>query len=104
MNLMNSLKMLIGILLGLSLTRCATAPPNVEVCGKLQSGAFCTFTIDGPDRRMSDEEWARTGRISMSAEAFGEIKKFILTICERTGRCTSDEEDTIATFGDEYDD
>jgi hypothetical protein len=59
----------------------------VEVCGKLSMGAYCGYTIEGPSREMHEAEWDEIGRVSMSFEAFGEVKKFILEACERSKKC-----------------
>ena len=63
--------------------------PNGEACGKLSkgNGAFCAYTINGPERIMSEEEWDAEGRISMSLQFFGEIKKSLLEACERLPSC-----------------
>ena len=67
----------------LILSGCALTPPNEEVCVKQIEGAFCLYMQEGPERNMSEEEWNEIGRLSMSAKAYGEIKKFILEACEK---------------------
>lgn len=86
---MRSLNRVLLILLSLVSISCAVNVPNVEVCGRLRVGAVCSYTLDGPNSRMSEEQWidVRLGRISMTPEAYGEIKKFILIVCEKYDKC-----------------
>ena len=94
-----SLKKIYWILFLLSNVSCALNPPNIEVCGKLPDGAICGYTIDGTQRRMTNDEWNKVGRFSMSAEAYGELKKFILKACEKNNECNDDE---IEQFYDQF--
>lgn len=85
------MKKILLLLFLLSSVSCALNPPNIEVCGKLPEGAVCGYTIEGPQRRMDNEEWNMTGRFSMSAKDYGELKKFILKACEKNNECNQDE-------------
>lgn len=89
---MKSLKSVLLILLSFSFISCALQPPNVEVCGRLRSGAICAWTLDGPERRLTESEWKELelGRFSMSPEHYGEIKKFILKACLKYKSCEKD--------------
>jgi len=55
----------------------------VEVCVKNIIGASCAYSIEGEERKMSDEEWNEVGRFSMSFDAYGEIRKFIESACQK---------------------
>jgi len=84
---MKSLKKLMMICLSSSFVGCAMNPPNIELCGKLSWGATCRYTLSGETRDMHEMEWSEVGRVSMSLEDFGEVKKFILESCKRSRKC-----------------
>jgi len=74
----------------LILSSCGTPPPpNVEACARLQLGAQCAFTIDGPNRKVAEADWLdmRLGRISFDPEGYSKIRKFIETVCARYKDC-----------------
>lgn len=76
--------MLLWILSALTLSSCVLNPPNEEICVKLISGARCFYTYQNKQRDMTDEEWNSVGRLSMSAESYGEFKKFIQEACQKS--------------------
>lgn len=78
------------ILLGLVLTSCASlSVPNEEACIRLQRGAACTYTLDGPERDFTEKQWehVRIGRVSFDYKSYGEIRKFIEQACEKDKDC-----------------
>ncbi len=68
------------------------APPNVEICVGLDSGAYCQYTLEDKERLIPDAIWKtmQLGRFSMDAAAFGEYQKFVESACEVT-KCTKRE-------------
>ena len=87
---------LIGILL--SLTSCRVEIPNIEVCGKLPEGGYCAYTLSGPEREIDESKWDELGRVSMDAESFGKLKKFILESCKRSRKCKEEHLDEMRGF------
>jgi len=73
-------------LFALTLSGCALQPPNIEVCTLLSNGAACTYTVSGSDRNMSEVEFQskRLGYFIVSAEHWGEIKKFVKEACQKS--------------------
>lgn len=72
---------------------CALNPPNVEVCTQLPSeNAYCSYTIEGPERIVEKDDWEsmQTGRFSMSAEAFSRYQMFVERACEKVA-CSAEE-------------
>lgn len=80
-------------LLVLFISGCALRPPNVEICTQLPSEtAYCSFTIEGPERIVDKDAWKemQMGRFSMSAESFSKYQVFIEQTCERVN-CTAEQ-------------
>jgi len=78
--------------------------PNEEACVELtRDRATCFYTIEGPERAIDAEEWRieRVGRISLSPESFGNIRKTIEKACEMVKRCTIEDMKIITTRIDE---
>lgn len=73
----------------LSLSSCATAPPNEKVCIRLSVGAVCTYTLDGPRSRMTEPEYKtqEVGQIFMRPGAWGSIRTFIEQVCQKEKTC-----------------
>ena len=99
---MKNWKMLTLILLLSSTASCAIRLPNIEVCGKTPEGAICAYSMKGEKRKMTEAEWNKLGRISMSAKAYGELKKFILASCKRSKQCSKKQEKQIIDFLEDY--
>ena len=47
---------------------------------------------------MTESEWDTIGRVSMSLDDFGELKKFMLSICKRSEKCNLEDEKKIEDF------
>jgi hypothetical protein len=78
------------LVLAVSLSACVSVP-NVEICIRLDEGfgGACGYTLDGPDRDMTEEQYREQeiGQIYMSASSYSEIKKFILKSCRKSNEC-----------------
>jgi len=90
-----NLKKLILIYLSFNLVSCVSALPNIELCGKLSWGAYCEYTLKDKSRMMHEMEWREIGRVSMSLEDFGELKKVLLELCKRSKNCKMTDKDFI---------
>ena len=99
---MNSLKRLMISSLSFSLISCQTPLPDIELCGKLSLGAHCNKTLSDKPRTMTESEWDTIGRVSMSFEDFGELKKFMLSVCKRSEKCNLEDEKKIEVFYGEF--
>ena len=86
-------KVLSLLSLTLFLSSCAVSPPNVPVLIRLNDGAHEAYTIDGPERRLTEEEFKEieVGLICMEPKAWGEVKTFIDKVCQRDGNCNLDD-------------
>ena len=73
---------------------CQHTVPNLELCVKLQNGAQCAYTIEGPERRLTEEEYqdVQLGKISMTAEAWGAVRQFIESACQTEQQCKDSKE------------
>lgn len=81
---------MVVILLSLAtLLSCATRPPNVEACIRLNRGAACTYTLNGYDRDMSEAEYLdqEIGQIFMRSVDWGEVRTFIEKVCQKERTC-----------------
>lgn len=90
---MNSLRKQLSLLsLTLFLNSCAVSPPNVRVFVRLQKGAQSAYTIDGPQERLTEEEFKEieVGLVCMEPKSWGEVKTFIDKVCQRDGSCDLD--------------
>lgn len=79
--------------LSLLLNACAsTEVPNEPVCVRLSNGASCFYTLEGEEKRLTEEEFKQNeiGLFFMTPTTFGEIKKFILKICKKSKKCDYD--------------
>ena len=94
------MRKLLGILFLLNLNSCVSVPPDVEVCVRSATKGFCQTTISEERRISTIEELNEVGRVSLTPEAFGEIKKYILEMCRRNDNCKKNDEDRIDSFLD----
>jgi len=74
----------------MALSSCANIPPNEEGCVRLNYGAACVYTIQGPERRLSEEEWLtqNVGRISFTPGAYGRIRAYLEAQCAKKKKCS----------------
>lgn len=68
---------------------CSVTPPNAEVCVRLKNGAACTYTLEGPDRNLTEEDFMteQVGIIFMTPEEWVKIRNFIEEVCARRNMC-----------------
>lgn len=78
------------ILLSLTVVACQTVEvPNVEICIKAIDGGFCTWTIEGEDRDMTEMEFEaeKLGIIYMQGHSWAAIRKNIEEQCIKNKNC-----------------
>lgn len=87
----------------LSFSSCGSVKiKDSEFCAdKGRMGAVCYTLISGTERRIPIDEWERMqlGRISGDVEAFADLKKAVIKLCNITANCSYEEKKTISGFG-----
>lgn len=96
----NNLKKLVIVLFLLSLSACAgVVPPDIEACVKGTKGfAYCNTTLSNQKKAVSYAYVSQPGRVSMSLEDFGKLKKFVMAICEKSKKCQKQYSHNIDNF------
>jgi hypothetical protein len=64
--------------------------PDIPVCIEVNSTkGYCVYTLKDENYFLSDKEWEnnKSNSVLISLESWGEIKKFILKICEQNQSC-----------------
>lgn len=78
------------ILLSLSLISCQNEVPDIPVCIEVNTNkGYCVYTLREESYFLLDKEWEnnKSNSVLMSLESWGELKKFILKICENNKSC-----------------
>lgn len=79
---------------------------DAEVCGDAgEYGATCFHTQNDQERKLTKEEWdkERFGKLCTDAENYANWKEAMLKLCNRTKRCTYEEQLYIEAFGRKVD-
>ena len=99
----NNWKLLAISLFLLILSSCTAKVPDIEACVTGHVAGYCNTTLSDKKRVVDLNYIREVGRVSMTPEAFGELKKFILEICERSKKCQREYSSKINTFLEEND-
>jgi len=60
--------------------------PDIPICGRLSRGGACTWTVSETEYKMTEKEFqGMREMIYMDADAYGELKIFMLRACQLQG-------------------
>lgn len=95
-------KLLVISLFLLTLSACGNIEvPDVEACIKSQIRGYCSTTVTNKKRIVDHLYLNEVGRVSMTTEDFGKLKKFVHAVCKKSNKCQKEFSEQINTFLDQ---